>query len=222
MNEWIGSVLLLGGALLCLFAALGVLRLPDFFMRMHAATKAGVAGSGLVLLGVAALHGDAGTWIKAALAVLFLLLTTPVAGHLIGRSGQLDAGHLANGDLSHEDLAPRDQVTADRLTGPCREGPVRVEELPIVSHRDVADEAGDLVVLGALQLHVSARPLVVVGERGVPDRTDGVHPGCTHIHFRADALDLLDQVIPRLEAPDPDAAMLGLPEPSRHRPLLYS
>ncbi|NIM40299.1 MAG: Na+/H+ antiporter subunit G [Hydrogenophaga sp.] len=89
MNEWIGSVLLLGGALLCLLAALGVLRLPDFFMRMHAATKAGVAGSGLVLLGVAALHGDTATWIKAALAVLFLLLTTPVAGHLIGRAGYL-------------------------------------------------------------------------------------------------------------------------------------
>ena len=97
MNEWIGSVLLLGGALLCLFAALGVLRLPDFFMRMHAATKAGVAGSGLVLLGVAALHGDAGTWIKAALAVLFLLLTTPVAGHLIGRAGYLSGVPLWRG-----------------------------------------------------------------------------------------------------------------------------
>jgi len=89
MNAWIGSALLLAGALLCLLAALGVLRLPDFFMRMHAATKAGVAGSGLVLLGVAALQGDTATWVKAALAVLFLLLTTPVAGHLIGRAGYL-------------------------------------------------------------------------------------------------------------------------------------
>lgn len=97
MNEWIGSALLLGGALLCLFAALGVLRLPDFFMRMHAATKAGVAGSGLVLLGVAALQGDTATWIKAALAVLFLLLTTPVAGHLIGRAGYLSGVPLWRG-----------------------------------------------------------------------------------------------------------------------------
>ncbi len=87
MSAWIGALLVLAGAAICLVAALGVVRLPDFFMRMHAATKAGVAGSGLVLLGVAAIDGSASTWIKAVLAVLFLLMTTPVAGHLIGRAG---------------------------------------------------------------------------------------------------------------------------------------
>ncbi len=134
MNEWIGSALLLGGALLCLFAALGVLRLPDFFMRMHAATKAGVAGSGLVLLGVAALHGDTATWIKAALAVLFLLLTTPVAGHLIGRAGYVSgvplwrgtrqdalAGVLPRGGLDEDpptDVAPLARVVLALAAGP--------------------------------------------------------------------------------------------------------
>lgn len=97
MSTWIGAALLLGGALLCLLAAIGVLRLPDFFMRMHAATKAGVAGSGLVLLGVAALDGEPTTWIKAGLAVLFLLLTTPVAGHLIGRAGYVSGQPLWGG-----------------------------------------------------------------------------------------------------------------------------
>lgn len=101
MSSWIGALLLLGGALLCLFAAIGVLRLPDFFMRMHAATKAGVAGCGLVLLGVAAFDGSAATWIKALLAVLFLLLTTPVAGHLIGRAGYVSGSPLWRG--THED-----------------------------------------------------------------------------------------------------------------------
>lgn len=89
MIGWIGAFLLLLGAGLCLLAAIGVLRLQDFFMRVHAATKAGVAGSGLVLLGVATLDGNVATWIKVLLAVLFLLLTTPVAGHLIGRAGYL-------------------------------------------------------------------------------------------------------------------------------------
>lgn len=97
MISWIGLLLLLSGALLCLFAAVGVLRLPDFFMRMHAATKAGVAGSGLLLLGVAALDGTAATWVKAVLAVLFLLFTTPVAGHLIGRAGYLSGVPLWRG-----------------------------------------------------------------------------------------------------------------------------
>ncbi|MBL0919867.1 MAG: Na+/H+ antiporter subunit G [Hydrogenophaga sp.] len=97
MNEWLGALLVLGGALLCLLAAVGVLRLPDFFMRMHAATKAGVAGSGLVLLGVAALQGEPATWVKVALAVLFLLITTPVAGHLIGRAGYVSGVPLWRG-----------------------------------------------------------------------------------------------------------------------------
>lgn len=134
MNAWIGSALLLAGALLCLLAALGVLRLPDFFMRMHAATKAGVAGSGLVLLGVAALQGDTATWVKAALAVLFLLLTTPVAGHLIGRAGYLSgvpmwrgtredalAGVLPRGGLD-EAHAPA-QVPVQRVLLALAQGP---------------------------------------------------------------------------------------------------
>jgi monovalent cation/proton antiporter MnhG/PhaG subunit len=97
MNQLIGTVLLLSGSLICLFAAIGVLRLPDFFMRMHAATKAGVAGSGLVLLGVAAFDGSLQTWIKALLAVGFLLVTTPVAGHLIGRAGYVSGVALWRG-----------------------------------------------------------------------------------------------------------------------------
>ncbi len=86
MTDWIGAILLLCGAALCLLAAAGVLRLPDFFMRMHAATKAGVVGCGLVLLGVGFAHGTAATWIKIAAAIFFLILTTPVAGHLLGRA----------------------------------------------------------------------------------------------------------------------------------------
>ncbi|MFA7504299.1 MAG: monovalent cation/H(+) antiporter subunit G [Burkholderiaceae bacterium] len=97
MSQWIGAVLLLGGSIVCLFAAIGVLRLPDFFMRMHAATKAGVAGAGLVLLGVAAFDGSTATWIKAMLAVFFLLVTTPVAGHLIGRAGYVSGVPLWRG-----------------------------------------------------------------------------------------------------------------------------
>lgn len=122
MNEWLGALLLLGGALLCLTAAVGVLRLPDFFMRMHAATKAGVAGSGLVLLGVAALHGDPATWVKAALAVLFLLITTPVAGHLIGRAGYVSGAPLWRG--THEDalrgVLPRGEAATGQDAPPRR------------------------------------------------------------------------------------------------------
>lgn len=85
--EILSSLFLIGGASLCLIAAIGVLRLPDFFMRMHAATKAGVAGCGLVLVGVALSEQSGSTWIKVFIAVTFLLLTTPLSGHLLGRAG---------------------------------------------------------------------------------------------------------------------------------------
>ncbi|MEO3388081.1 monovalent cation/H(+) antiporter subunit G [Mesorhizobium sp. CAU 1741] len=78
---------LVAGAGLCLVAAVGVLRLPDFFMRMHAATKAGVAGCGLLLIGVAFAEPSPGMWLKVVIAIAFLLLTQPIAGHLLARAG---------------------------------------------------------------------------------------------------------------------------------------
>lgn len=85
----LAALALIGGALLCLLASLGVLRLPDVFTRLHAATKAGVVGTGLILVGVAVLDGSLATWLKVAVAILFLLATTPVAGHVLGRAAYL-------------------------------------------------------------------------------------------------------------------------------------
>lgn len=87
MMAWIGAAFLVAGAAICLVAAIGVLRLPDFFLRMHAATKAGMAGAGLVLIGVAFVEASVTLAIKVALANVFLLFTLPVAGHLLGRAG---------------------------------------------------------------------------------------------------------------------------------------
>ena len=90
MNElllWLSAFLLLTGSLVTLIAALGVLRLPDFFMRMHAATKAGVVGPSLILLAAGFYEPSFSTWVKILFAILFLLTTTPISGHLIGKAG---------------------------------------------------------------------------------------------------------------------------------------
>ncbi|MFW2357384.1 monovalent cation/H(+) antiporter subunit G [Hydrogenophaga sp.] len=114
MTAWLASLLLISGALVCLLASAGVLRLPDFFMRMHAATKAGVVGSGLVLLGVAVAEGSLSTWIKVALAIVFLLLTTPVAGHLLGRAAYVGGAPLWRGTAqdSLAEVLPRGRFGA--------------------------------------------------------------------------------------------------------------
>lgn len=114
MTAFLSAFFLVAGAALCLLASLGVLRLPDFFMRMHAATKAGVAGCGLLLVGVAFAEPSPGMWIKVAIAIAFLLLTTPIAGHLLARAGYVAGvplwggtredqlkGELPRGDFDH-------------------------------------------------------------------------------------------------------------------------
>jgi multicomponent Na+:H+ antiporter subunit G len=53
MNEIITAVLLVLGSLFSFVAALGMLRLPDTVIRMHAATKPGTFGAGLILIGEA-------------------------------------------------------------------------------------------------------------------------------------------------------------------------
>ena len=86
MNEVITSLLLVFGSLFSFVAALGMLRLPDTVIRMHAATKAGTLGAGLILVAEAFFYADLGITLRALAAILFLLLTAPVAAHLIGRA----------------------------------------------------------------------------------------------------------------------------------------
>ncbi|MBE0581032.1 monovalent cation/H(+) antiporter subunit G [Devosia sp.] len=81
-----GCGLLLLGAVFSLIAAIGVVRLPDLFTRMHAASKAGPVGAGLVLIAVAVVSGDVGVALRAIVGFVFLLLTTPVAAHLLARA----------------------------------------------------------------------------------------------------------------------------------------
>ena len=89
MLAWLSALFMLLGSIVTFIAALGILRLPDFFMRMHAATKAGVVGPSLLLIGAGFHEPSWGTWIKILLTVLFLLTTTPIAAHLLGKAGFL-------------------------------------------------------------------------------------------------------------------------------------
>lgn len=99
------ALLVLSGSIITFIAALGVLRLPDFFMRMHAATKAGVVGPSLLLCGAGLYDPSWATLIKIGLAVLFLCMTTPIAAHLLGRAGFIGGARLWEGtsrnDLDH-------------------------------------------------------------------------------------------------------------------------
>jgi multicomponent Na+:H+ antiporter subunit G len=78
--------LLLAGATLMLLAAVGVVRMPDVFSRMQAATKASSLGIGCMMLAVAVYFGDLAITTRVLMIVVFVFLTAPVSAHMIGRA----------------------------------------------------------------------------------------------------------------------------------------
>lgn len=80
------SALVLAGSLFSLVAAIGLNRLPDVFTRMHAASKAGTVGSGLLLLAAGLHAGDLAILFRALAGFLFFILTAPISAHLLARA----------------------------------------------------------------------------------------------------------------------------------------
>ncbi|MEM9349275.1 MAG: monovalent cation/H(+) antiporter subunit G [Pseudomonadota bacterium] len=86
MIEIITSILVILGAILTVLAGVGIVKLPDVYIRMHAATKVGTLGSGLIMAGAAVHFGDTDVVVRCVLIVFFLLLTAPIGAHMIGRA----------------------------------------------------------------------------------------------------------------------------------------
>lgn len=74
------------GALFVLLAAVGIVRMPDLYLRISVTTKAATLGIGLILGCVAIYFGDASITTRVLAIVFFLLLTAPVGAHLIGKA----------------------------------------------------------------------------------------------------------------------------------------
>ncbi|MBD8079889.1 monovalent cation/H(+) antiporter subunit G [Cellulosimicrobium arenosum] len=117
MDGWIAvadvasAVLLLTGGFLALAAGVGVMRFPDLLARMHAATKPQVLGLVLVLAGLALRLHSWGAAATLLLVVVFQLLSSPVAAHMVGRAG-FRTGKVDTADLVVDELT-RDQARAD-------------------------------------------------------------------------------------------------------------
>ncbi len=80
------AILMVLGAFFAFVAALGVNRMPDFFMRMHAATKAGAFGAALMVLAAALHFGSLRAAITALCIIVFFYITTPVAAQTVGET----------------------------------------------------------------------------------------------------------------------------------------
>jgi len=78
-------ILAAGGGLLTLIAAVGLIRLPDAYLRCHAAGKAATLGVIFILAAAALMLGSIGAWSRSFLAAALLIATVPVATQLLAR-----------------------------------------------------------------------------------------------------------------------------------------
>ncbi|MAE70121.1 MAG: cation:proton antiporter [Gemmatimonadetes bacterium] len=82
----LGLVLLFAGACFVLIGSIGVIRLPDFYTRAHAASKPDTLGLVLSMAGLAIIQGGDLSSIKLLLIVAFVAIANPAATHALGRS----------------------------------------------------------------------------------------------------------------------------------------
>lgn len=96
------AVLVCLGVFFLLMGAIGLVRFPDFYARMHAAGKCDTLGALLVLVGLAAYAGPSLAGAKILLIAVFVFLTSPTATHAVARAAIRNEPARAG-----EDLLPR-------------------------------------------------------------------------------------------------------------------
>lgn len=117
----IAAVIIVGSAIVIFSAAVGLVRFPDAFTRMHAATKAGVVGAGGLLFGAGLALGSWGAVFMAAVGVFFLVATVTIAAHTLGRAAYLSGAPLAEStttDALQDVYERRDFDGTQRTTQP--------------------------------------------------------------------------------------------------------
>ncbi len=102
MSEILISVLLVIGSFFMLVAGMGMLRMPDLFLRMSCSTKAATIGVGTLLFALALYFANLGVTTRALATICFILLTSPVGAHRIGRIAYLVGVRLWEGTIKDE------------------------------------------------------------------------------------------------------------------------
>ncbi|MBZ0161588.1 MAG: monovalent cation/H(+) antiporter subunit G [Notoacmeibacter sp.] len=100
--DYVVGLLLIVGSAFALIAAIGILRLPDVYTRMHAASKAGTLGSGLMLIALAFHAADQAIVTRALAGVVFFLLTAPISAHVLARAAYAVGYKLWSGSVLDE------------------------------------------------------------------------------------------------------------------------
>jgi len=91
-NEIIAAILLVGSLFFFLASAIGMIRLPDFYSRLHASGNSETMGLMLACLGLVFYEGPTLTAIKIVIIFLLVFLANPIGTHVLGKAA-LKSGH---------------------------------------------------------------------------------------------------------------------------------
>ena len=117
MLDLFTALLMVTGAGFMLLAAVGVMRMPDVWMRMHASTKSATFGIGCMALALAVYSAhELSVVMRSVIVIGFVFQTAPVAGHMIGRAAYLMGVRPWRGTLVDE-LEGRYDSAGKQLAG---------------------------------------------------------------------------------------------------------
>ena len=117
MAAFVSLTLMILGGWFMLSAAIGIVRMPDLFMRMHFNSKSVTLGVACMIGGAAVHFGEFSTALRAGAVVVFLFFTAPVSAHLLGRAAYFSENPLWHGTQS-DDLRGRYDTETHVLTSP--------------------------------------------------------------------------------------------------------
>lgn len=85
--EWLSWVFLGLGSFFCVVGGLGLVRMPDFYTRMHAASVTDTLGAGFLLLGMMFVAGLSLVTVKLVIIGFLIFFTSPAATHALAKAG---------------------------------------------------------------------------------------------------------------------------------------
>ncbi|MFH1996451.1 MAG: monovalent cation/H(+) antiporter subunit G [Candidatus Omnitrophota bacterium] len=99
MSDTIGLIFITLGIAFDFFGCLGLVRLPDIYNRLQAATKSVTLGTSSILFGTFLVLGPTAAGVKALLCAVFVILTSPVSAHAIARGAHMSGIKLCKGSV---------------------------------------------------------------------------------------------------------------------------
>lgn len=114
MVDIVVGILAFSGTVFVFLAAVGLIRMPDTYLRLAVTTKAATLGIGLLLIAAAIYSYELAIFAKVLAIILFILLTAPVGAHLIGRTSYLAGVKLWKNSVM-DDLAGKYDHSTEEL-----------------------------------------------------------------------------------------------------------